>query len=289
MARTHNNFRTWAALILLGVLIPLFFSLGNWQLDRAAQRDAIHARIQHAARLAPVTLTPYTPATELTSWRHAWAQGRWLHRYTVLLQNRNYQSRPGYWVATPLELGNPPSDATDLESSGDASSPSSRSIPGTAVLVLRGWLARDDIILHNESGATSINPRLGHELATPDGPRTIAGELFPHVPRLFELWSWSDTGNDRLPDRLTDTRDQLPTLQNLDLEDYAQSTGLTLLPVVLAADDSAPPMVQDWPHPSSDADTNRGYALQWFSFGAIAAGAWLLIAWRAARKRFNRR
>ena len=42
---------------------------------------------------------------------------------------------------------------------------------------------------------------------------------------------------------------------------------------------------RDWPLPPTDSDTNRGYALQWFSFAAIAIGAWIVIVWRTLRRR----
>src|SRR5699024_8578707 len=154
------------------------------------------------------------------------------------------QSRPGYWVATPLQL--------------------LASIDSPAVLVLRGWLARDDVIEPAASGAAKPDPALAHWLAQPTGPQTVTGELFPHVPRLLELWSLSGRDSSHLPDMQGGTHDQLPAVQNLPLADYARTTGLQLVPIILAADSSEPTMVQDWPHPSSDSDTNRGYALQWF-------------------------
>lgn len=264
MACKHIHFRTGAALILLGVLVVLFASLGNWQLNRAAQRDAIHEHIAQAAQLPVLTLTPTTPDADMIAWRQAQAHGAWLHHYTVLLENRNYQTRPGYWVATPLQLA------------------SAENAP--AVLVLRGWLARDDITLPTDSGAARIDPELADQLAGTPGDITVTGQLFPHVPRLFELWSWSDSDDTHLPAQLTSTLDDLPTIQNLDLTDYARATGLELLPIVVAETSPESTMIQDWPHPSSDSDTNRGYALQWFSFCIIAAGAFLFIIWRVLRR-----
>jgi len=273
MARTHTTFRTWAALILLGALIVAFASLGNWQLNRAAQRDADHDQITLAARLPPVTLTADTPRKDMTAWRHADARGRWMHRYTVLLENRNHHAQPGYWVATPLQL-------VDIKKDGQHDP--------YALLVLRGWLARDDVIQGVDDGSLPrVDPSLALQLAQSDTIHTVTGQLFPHIPRLFELWSWSESNNSRLPDPLIDTRQNLPALQNLDLNEYAQATGLELLPIVLAQTSPELQMVQDWPLPSAGADTNRGYALQWFLFCAIAAGAWLWIAgqtlWRSKR------
>lgn len=272
MARPHINFRTWAALLLLGGLTVLFAALGNWQLNRAAQRDAIHADIQRAASLPTLTLDASVPAAQLVAWRPAQATGHWLHRYTVLIENRNHNGRPGYWVATPLQL----------DTQGNAA----------AVLVLRGWLPRESVVQQAPDGAPHISPALGHQLAQHNDPVVVTGQLFAHVPRVLELWTWSDKSRAGVPDTLDDTRSALPAVQNLPLADYQRATGLTLLPVVLAANGpepgNTPPMVQQWPHPSSDSDTNRGYALQWFSFCAIAAGACLFIAWRAVRRTSSR-
>lgn len=262
MARPHTNFHTLTALILLGALAFVFASLGNWQLSRAAQRDAIKLAIDTGRGNAPLAIQADTPIAELVPWRPATAHGRWQHDLTVLLENRNYQGRPGYWVATPLLMDEP-----------------SR----TAVLVLRGWLPRDASL-----------PQKLPAIPAPTGEQTISGELLERVPRLFELWSWSGNEATQLPKRLPDPERPLPSVQNLDLTAYQAATGLKLKPTVLAQTSvaSSPassaessPLLHEWPEPSLDSDKNRGYALQWFGFAAIAAIAWLVIAWRALRHR----
>ena len=274
MARPHTTFQTLAALVLLGAMAVVFVAMGNWQTRRAAERDAIGLAIQQGRSNAPVTLTAQTPADQLQDWRPAIVTGRWEHQFTVLLDNRNYKGRPGYWVATPLRL-----DPTN----------------NTAVLVLRGWLAR--------------TPGLDEAMAlipTPDGTQTVTGEMLSHVPRLFELWSLSGESHSQLPARLPSSETPLPTLQNLDLNEYARATDLQLLPVVIeqTSDETTIPevgagepgaglpapgapaaLLRDWPEPSLDADKNRGYALQWYSFALIAGGAWLFLAWHAWRRR----
>src|SRR5690606_23392833 len=119
---------------------------------------------------------------------------------------------------------------------------------------------------------------------------TVNGELLARVPRLFEL-----SGATQLPARLPDPAQALPRVQNLGLEAYAAATGLKFIPTVLAqtADavqtedhsESETQLLREWPEPSLDADKNKGYALQWFGFAAIAATAWLVIVWRALRRR----
>ncbi|NYT84747.1 SURF1 family protein [Pollutimonas harenae] len=254
MARLHTIYRTLFALLLLGIVAIVCASLGNWQLDRAAQRIAIKHAIDSGRNSPPLHIEPNTPPQALTPWRPASAHGVWRHEFTVLLENRNYQGRPGYWVATPLMLD-----------------------PATAVLVLRGWLPRP----------ASIEQPLP-PIPTPNAEQTITGELLSRVPRLFEL-----SGATQLPAHLPDPANTLPRVQNLGLDAYAAATGLKFIPAVLAQtadaaqaqDTASTPLLREWPEPSLDADKNKGYALQWFSFAAIAAIAWLVIAWRALRRR----
>lgn len=265
MARTHTGFRIIAALILLGIMAVVFASLGNWQLDRAGQREAIKAAIQAGRSTAALHLDAGTPATELVPWRPASAQGVWLHPLTVLLENRNYQGRPGYWVATPLLVD-------------EASN--------SAILVLRGWMARP----MRPGETVPVIP-------APAGPQTVSGQLLERVPRLFELMSLSQDDASQLPSALPDTTTPVPKVQNLDIEAYGKAAGLNFLPTVLAqsAESSAlaadvqsgTPLLQEWPEPSLDSDKNRGYALQWFGFATIAAGAWLVIVWRVLRRKIK--
>lgn len=258
MAGSHMTTRLVSALVLLALVAAVCVSLGNWQLDRAAERDAIAQSIESGRQSAPLELRSDTPPQQFQNWRPAQAEGQWLHSFTVLLDNRNFNGRPGFWVATPLRLD-------------DAS--------GMAVLVLRGWIPRP-----------VDAPQELPNLAPPAGIQTISGHLMERVPRLFELWSFGGADPNALPAEFSSDAKGPPRVQNLDLADYADATGLKLLPVVLeqASSATAEPdntLVREWPLPPTDSDTNRGYALQWFSFAAIAIGAWIAIAWRALRKR----
>jgi len=249
----HSVRRTLAALVLLGVAVAILASLGAWQLRRADERRAVQAAIQAGRSQSPLALTPSIAPGELTAWRPAQASGQWLDQYSVLLDNRNQDGRPGYWLATPLLL--------DPASHG-------------AVLVLRGWLPRA------QPGQPA--PALP---AAPSGPDSVVGELAPRVPRLFELWSFGGAAQGQLPATLPVAGGAVPQVQNLELPAYARATGLALLPAVLMqTGGGADALVRDWPQPSVDYNQNQGYALQWFSFAAIAAVAWLVVAWRALRR-----
>lgn len=260
MAKQHSTFRLVLTLVLLAGTAAICVALGNWQLRRAAERETAAKVIKAGRMAAPIQLTTATDQSELTPWRRATAHGTWLNDFTVLLDNRNFKGKAGYWVATPLLID-----------------PSTH----TALLVLRGWLPRPLM------PGTTLPP-----LAGPEGEQTIQGQITSRVPRLFELWSFSKTSVDALPPHLPSPDKQPPKVQNLALKDLSRTTGLKLLPVVLEqtatvdpATPGARPFVQEWPLPVTNSERNHGYALQWFSFAGIAGIAALILLWRALRRR----
>lgn len=243
--------RTMAALLLLAVAVGVFASLGRWQLQRAEERRALAQAIEAGRQAPPVALTPGMDPGLLQPWRPARASGQWRHDLSVLLDNRNLDGRPGLWLATPLML--------------DAAR-------GTAVLVLRGWLPRP-----LDGGAPPAWPE-------PVGEQTVTGELAAHVPRLFELPGARGQG---LPQDWPGGPP--PRMQNLELDELARASGLAFLPAVLMQQGpDGDGLLRQWPLPGLDADKNVGYALQWFSFAAIAAIAWLVVAINAWRRRSGR-
>ena len=151
--------RGWArGWVLLATLIALGLTarLGWWQLDRAAQKTELLAHIAQRAAMPPL------PATELAKQsaqvpdqvhRRIALAGRWLPEFTVYLDNRQMNGRPGFFVVTPLELA-----------------------PGDAVLVQRGWMPRDFI----------DRSRL-RALPTPTGVVSVTGRVAAWPSRLFEF------------------------------------------------------------------------------------------------------
>lgn len=261
MTKPASNRLTLIALLLLGVVALVCILLGRWQLDRAEQRRQIAAVIEAGRHAPPLVLTPTVAADVLQAWRPATALGHWRSEWSVLLDNRNLDGKPGLWLATPLMLDEK-----------------------TAVLVLRGWIERP------------IADRPAPKIMTPSQEQHIKGELSLRVPRLFELWSSqtdpstslpSDWKGVQQPDTSVVDTALLPRLQNVGLKEYADRIGLTLLPAVLlqAPIDFDDGLKRVWPEPSLDADKNVGYAVQWFGFAGIALIACLVIVWRRLRNR----
>lgn len=261
MTKASSNKLTFIALILLGVVAVVCLMLGRWQLDRAEERRQIAATLDAGRRAAPLTLTPNIPEEELKAWRPATVDGLWRSEWSVLLDNRNLEGRPGLWLATPLMLDQ-----------------------NTAVLVLRGWIERP------------IANRPVAKIPTPDARVHLQGELALRVPRLFELWTSQANAATSLPEGWKGVRQPtegvidpvlLPRLQNLDLELYAKRTGLKFLPTVLMqqSGDNNEGLKRVWPEPSVDSDKNVGYAMQWFGFAGIVMVAFLVVGWRRLRSR----
>lgn len=261
MKHPTPNRLTVIALILLGAVAVICLLLGRWQLDRAAERREVAATIEAGRRAPALKLSANVPPAELQAWRPAVAQGEWRSEWSVLLDNRNLDGRPGLWLATPLMV--------DAE---------------TAVLVLRGWLERP------------IANRPVASVPTETTSVQIGGELAVRVPRLFELWTSQAHAAASLPQGWKGTKQPvegyvdpllLIRLQNLDLDEFSQKTGLKFLPTVLmqTSGQSDAVLKRVWPEPSVDADKNIGYATQWFGFAGIVLIAFLVIVWRLLRMR----
>jgi len=262
MTQLKSRRLTFVALVLLALVALVCLALGRWQLERAAERRLLAENMQQARQALNVNLNDSPAATDarVNNWTPASVQGRWRGDLSVLIDNRNLDGRPGLWLATPLMVDE-----------------------GRAVLVLRGWFERP------------LGSQASPVVFTSGERQQLEGELVEHVPRLFELFSFSkppafDLGFKARPtamvqaDRVDTAR--LVRVQNVTLEQMAEQSGLVFMPVVLLQKSAAKDgLIRRWPEPSLDADKNTGYALQWFAFAAICLSALAAIVWRTRRKR----
>jgi surfeit locus 1 family protein len=249
-----GSLRWWIAATLLAVLGVTFTSLGQWQLSRADERRGIAAAIEAGRSASPVALTGHQDASQLSDWRPAQAAGRWLPHFSLLLDNRNLDGKPGLWLATPLMLED-----------------------GSALLVLRGWAARP-IGQYNALPTIALSAETIH----------VSGELFSRVPQLYAIAQDGPLTFVESPSGVRENKldlNELPRRQNVLIEDLSKATGLRFLPVVLMqTNDDGIALSRQWPQPSIDAHKNTGYAMQWFIFAAIAFGAMGVLLWRLMRR-----
>lgn len=246
-----GGFALRALVVLLAALAGTALSarLGFWQLDRAAQRDAAQARLDAQAHL------PVLDQAALGRTSQA-LDAQWQRRVRL----------EGEWLPRwTVALDNRPMDGR----AGLYLLMPLRLGPDDVVLVQRGWLPRD------AAERTRLAPH-----HTPAGKVVVEGHLRPEPARLYELAAGGDAGG--------------VIRQNLEVAAFARESGLPLRPllVVQAADaaDAAGDdgLLRRWPAPSSGADKNRGYALQWFALAALITGLYVwfqLIRPRLAGRR----
>jgi surfeit locus 1 family protein len=150
--------RTQRAVVLVAALAGALLTarLGLWQLDRAAQKQALQQAMIGRAALPPLSaseLAPDARQAEAQHWRRIRLQGRWRPEATLYLDNRQMHGRPGFFVLTPLLLP-----------------------AGDAVLVQRGWIPRD------AAQRTRLQP-----IDTPAGEVSLEGRVAPPPSQLYEF------------------------------------------------------------------------------------------------------
>lgn len=155
-AKTRRWHFDWRLLVFSGLLLPLLVTLGFWQLDRAAEKQAQMDRWQQESEV----LTWSAQLTEgLEEGQPVEVRGRYSDRHHWLLDNRTRDGRPGYEVLTIFYPR-----------------------AGRPVVVNRGWVA-----------ALDRRQQLP-EIPTPESEVVLAGRLseFPEPPVL--AGSASETG-----------------------------------------------------------------------------------------------
>jgi cytochrome oxidase assembly protein ShyY1 len=243
------------------VLVALGIALGNWQLRRAAEKEAIGAAILERGRLPPVVIgggggeekydrvgtSPHpttakaNPTTVAREYRRVRITGEFVAGWPVFLDNRPYQGRAGFYLAMPFKIA-----GSDRH-----------------VLVLRGWLPRD--------------PREYTRLPnyeTPRGTTTIEGILVASAGHVLQLGAAAPLKPGAL-------------VQNLEVDALARAGGLKLEPLLVQqtgprADGEV--LVRDWPAPDTGIDKHRGYAVQWYALAAMAALFFVITGFRSGRK-----
>ncbi|HMN65226.1 MAG TPA: SURF1 family protein [Burkholderiaceae bacterium] len=234
---------TLAALALVAVTV----SLGNWQMRRADEKRALHARHEAASRDAVVRV----PAGDLDpaslEGRRVVARGELLPRWTVFVDNRTHKGIAGFYVLSPLRM-------TGSE---------------RHVLVLRGWVASDP----------RERSRLP-DLATPAGEVEIEGIAQLDLEHVLELGRSAPPGPQ---DRLWQNADVASFARWSGLAMQPLVVRETVAPRV-GADERDDGLVRDWPDPGSGVEKHLGYAFQWYALAVLAAGLWARFVLFGRRK-----
>ena len=112
----------WIASHLFALtMVVVMVNLGFWQLRRLDERQAANAEIAAAMARAPADVAEHLDSRgPPPDYAAVAATGVYRPDAEVLIANRSRGGQPGYWLATPLDLGD-----------------------GRSVAVVRGWIPRD--------------------------------------------------------------------------------------------------------------------------------------------------
>ncbi|MEV5412031.1 SURF1 family protein [Thermopolyspora sp. NPDC052614] len=238
----------WLAFHLLVLLvIPSFFLLGQWQFGRYETRSANQARTQANLAAEPVPLDRLTTVGgtvgDEIKFRAVTVSGRYDPAHELLVRRRPLDGRLGYYVLTPLITGE-----------------------GQAVLVNRGWVGM---------GATAE--------ARPDVPAPTAGEVTVRG-RLRPAETEENSG---ITDRKGLPAGQILLINTPELAKslpYRLYGGYVQLGSQQPPAATAPTPVPD-PEPDGGGGLNLAYSVQWWLFIGIAIGGWFVLIRREARDR----
>ena len=85
-------------------IASIFITLGKWQLNRAAEKDAIYDKFAIEQQQAPVMLMDHIDNIEQWRYRKVYIHGTPLSDRQFLLDNQVRNMRPGFNVITPFQL-----------------------------------------------------------------------------------------------------------------------------------------------------------------------------------------
>jgi surfeit locus 1 family protein len=126
----------------------------------------------------------------------------------------------------------------------------------TSVLVVRGWIA---------AGDRSSLP----EVTTPEGVVAIEGLAVVPSVRFLELAPESGSGKLR---------------QNLVIAREEKNLGIGLQPFVIQqTNETRDGLARVWERPDTGVERHRSYAIQWYSFAAVAAVLYVALGFKRNR------
>ena len=165
MKMASRNPGFWLLTLAALVVAASTFSLGQWQLRRAAQKEGLQAAVEAQNKLPALDVRALLAIKNIADLVHrpAVLKGSWRTEQTVYLDNRPMAGKSGFFVVTPLVL--------------DGSS--------QAILVQRGWVPR------NFADRTRLPA-----VSTPSGPVTVQGRIAPPPSKLYDF-KGSETGRIR--------------------------------------------------------------------------------------------
>jgi cytochrome oxidase assembly protein ShyY1 len=225
----------------LAVVVGL--SLGQWQGRRAAQKTAIAQQLSERASAPKFALSDQPVPADDMEYRKVSIKGEFVRGWTVYLDNRPYQGRPGFYVLMPFRIA-----GSDMH-----------------VLIERGWMPL------NIGDRNKLFP-----YRTPDGEIEIEGIVRRKPGHLMQLGRAATLQPNAIVQNLEIAEFAAASklkLQPFVVEQTQPADALAGRPGQQGQQDTQDPqdlLVRDWPQPSNGIDMHRGYAFQWYALAAMA-------------------
>ena len=156
MTLVPHTLRFWLATVAALLVFAITFSLGQWQLRRAAQKQLVYTSVAGQSSRPKLDNISFLALENPVDAVHRPVQlkGVWQSNHTLFLDNRSMDGKSGFFVVTPLAL-----EGSSL-----------------TLLVQRGWVQRD----------FTDRTRLP-AIATPSGVVTVQGRIAPSPSKLYEF------------------------------------------------------------------------------------------------------
>lgn len=223
----------WILFTILG--LALFLWLGFWQLDRAKEKKELQRQYEARLLQTPVSLEQL-PKNVSLNYYPVRIEGQLDHDHSILLDNKIYHHRLGYYVVTPMKLNH-----------------------GVVVLVNRGW-----ILAPKDRQQLPVIPGDSNMVGKSDSHQ-ITGLLYRMPGKPFTLGK-SIEPQSGFPIRM----------QYLDMPSLERILGSPLYPWIViqtsedpAGADSSIELIHDWQPVNMPAHKHQGYAFQWFTFALV--------------------
>jgi surfeit locus 1 family protein len=91
-------------LIAVSLAITIGVSAGQWQLRRAAEKEAIENKLVKRTGEMPFNLDARTVDVDAVEYRHVKVSGEFVRDWAIYLENRPYHGVAGFYVLMPLKI-----------------------------------------------------------------------------------------------------------------------------------------------------------------------------------------
>lgn len=236
------------AWVAAAIGIAAAIALADWQTRRGDAKLASQAQLDAAAQAPPIDIAPSRVSIEDAAAalpRRVRVSGVFDPAGTVYLDNRTLNGVAGFYVITPLLIG--------------------EGLP--AVLIDRGFRAHD----------TQDRARIVAAMP-PSGRVNIEGLAVARPSALLELGGKSEHRVPGIWQNLDYTAYEQATGRSVARFVIQASGGVQ-------SADAADGLRREWPRPASGVEKHRGYAFQWYSLAVLIAALVLFFGWKAGRER----